>query len=88
MSANDYEFVAGLDCVYLARKIKSKKFMSKDRRVVTENEILGLFEFYLRRCVEECGCRKVAVKRHGEPIFEAKLLDEEEEEKEVENARN
>lgn len=88
MAASDYELVTGLVYAYFAKKTKSNKTMSSDRRVVTDNEILGLFEFYLRRRVEECGCKKVVVKRDGKPIFEAELLDEVEEEKEVKNARN
>lgn len=85
MAASDYEFVTGLACAYIAKKIKSKKIMSSDRRVVTDNEILALFEFYLRRRVEGCCCKKVVIKREGRTIFKAELLDVEEEEKEVKN---
>lgn len=85
MAASDYELVTGLVYAYFAKKTKSNKTISSDRRVVTDNEILGLFEFYLRRRVEECGCGEVVVKRDGKPIFKAELLDEVEEEKEVKN---
>lgn len=87
MAANDYEFVTGLVYAYLAKKTKSKKLISQDRRVVTDNEILGLFEFYLRRRFENDGSKKVVVKRDGKVIFGAELLDVEEE-KEVGNAGN
>ena len=87
MAANDYEFVTGLVYAYLAKKTKSNKTMSQDRRVVTDNEILGLFEFYLRRRFETDGSKKIVVKRDGKTVFEAELLDVEEE-KEVENAGN
>ena len=79
MAANDYEFVTGLLYPYIAKKTKSKKLMSQDRRVVTDNEILGLFEFYLRRRVKGDGCRKFVVERDGKEVFEVELLDEEEE---------
>lgn len=82
MAASDYEFVTGLACAYMARKTKSKKLMSQDRRVVTDNEILGLFEFYLRHRVEVSGRNEVVVARDGKTIFKAELLDVEEEEEE------
>lgn len=79
MAASDYEFVTGLVCAYMAKKIKSNKYMSQDRRVITDNEILGLFEFYLRRHVER-GCGKdIEVRRDGKLVFKAELIDDEEE---------
>lgn len=78
MAANDYELVTGLACAYLAKKTKSNKWMSQDRRIITDNEILGLFEFYLRRRVERCGVKDFVVKRDGKEVFKAELLDEEE----------
>lgn len=82
MAANDYEFVEGLVYAYLAKKTKSKKLISQDRRVVTDNEILGLFEFYLRRRVKESDCSEFVAKRDGKEVFKAELLDVEEEEEE------
>lgn len=85
MAANDYEFVNGLTCSYLARKTKSKKLMSQDRRVVSDNEILGLFEFYLRHRFMVLGSKEVVVTLDGRSIFKAELLDMEEDEEEVKN---
>lgn len=54
MAAKDYIFVEGvLGTVYLAKATKTPHLMSQDRRVVTDNEIIGLFEAYLRRKCEE-----------------------------------
>lgn len=75
--ANDYVFAAGMRNVYLAKKTKGS-CMSLDRRVVTDNEIIGMFEFYLRKWVEENGGEKTVTitSSNGEPIFEATLLTE------------
>ena len=49
--------------------------MSSDRRIVTDNEIIGMFEFYLRKWVEENGDKTVTLtSSHGEPVFEATLI--------------
>lgn len=73
--ANDYVFVAGMRDVYLARKTKGN-CMSSDRRVVTDNEIIGMFEFYLRKWSEDNGGKKTVTltSSKGEPVFEATLL--------------
>ena len=73
--ANDYVFVAGMFDVYLARKTKGN-CMSSDRRVVTDNEIIGMFEFYLRKWSENNGGQKTVTltSSKGEPVFEATLL--------------
>ena len=81
MSANNYVFQEGCFDMYLAKKIKSKTFMSEDRRVVTDNEIIALFEWYLRKWSKENGNGTMAVVRpDGVKIFEAKLLDIKEDE--------
>lgn len=50
--------------------------MSSDRRVVTDNEIIGMFEFYLRKWSENNGGQKTVTltSSEGEPVFEATLL--------------
>ena len=54
MSAKDYTIVEGcLGTPYLAKKTKSDKLMSQDRRPITDSEIIDLFENYLKRfCVK------------------------------------
>lgn len=73
--ANDYVFAAGMRDVYLVRKTKGN-CMSSDRRVVTEDEIIGMFEFYLRKWSENNGGRETVtiISSKGEPVFEATLL--------------
>lgn len=74
--AESYVFVAGMRNVYLAKKTKGS-CMSSDRRVVTDDEIIGMFEFYLRKWVEENGKKTVTLtSSKGEPVFEATLLSE------------
>ncbi len=84
MAAKDYEIVTGWCNAYLAKKKKPTKkgpqTMSQDRRVIEDNEIIGLFEFYLRKwCEEHEGEDTVVITgEDGNPIFEAKLLDKNE----------
>lgn len=76
MAATDYVIVTGWMNAYLTKKRKPTKkgpqTMSQVRRPITEGEILGLFEFYLRQWCE------------GKKIFEATLLDKYEDEDEDE----
>lgn len=75
MAAKDYVFVTGMVTPYLAKKTKGK-VMSQDRRPIEENEILGLFEFYLRKWYEESKQDTVTIYNgKGKQLFEAKLLD-------------
>ena len=75
MAAKDYVFVTGMVTPYLAKKTKSQ-VMSQDRRPIEDNEILGLFEFYLRKLCEESKKDTVVITDgKGKKLFEAKLLD-------------
>lgn len=84
MAATDYEIVTGWMNAYLAKKKKSTKkgsqTMSEDRRPITEEEMLGLFEFYLRKwCDEHEGEDTMfIIDDDGKLIFKATLLDKEE----------
>ena len=70
---------------YLARKKKKPtkrgpQTMSEDRRPITEGEMIGLFEFYLRHWCEEHGEDTVVITNEdGKKIFEATLLDKKKE---------
>ena len=83
MAATDYEIVEGcLGTIYLARKKKPTKSglqtMSKDRRPITDNEIIACFEHYLREWYDEHGEDTVVItKKDGKKIFKATLLDKE-----------
>jgi hypothetical protein len=86
MAATDYDIVTGWMNAYLTKKKKSNsKTMSQDRRIITDNEIIGLFEFYLRKWYENKGEETVVIKdSNGNKIFEATLYDKEDETEEKE----
>jgi len=80
MAASDYVMVAGWQNAYLARKKKPTKrgpqTMSQDRRIITDGEMIGLFEFYLRKYCEENKTDEVTITNaRGREIFRAVLLD-------------
>ena len=83
MAATDYVIVAGWKDVFLTKKKKPTKkglqTMSKDRRPITEGEMIGLFEFYLRKwCEKHEGSDTVVITNSdGKEIFQATLLDKE-----------
>jgi hypothetical protein len=84
MAAKDYTFGAGWKDIYLTKKTKPRKdglhIMSTDRRPLEEQEILYIFEHYLRHwCEEHEGEDTVVITNSdGKKIFEATLLDKEE----------
>jgi hypothetical protein len=87
MAAKDYVIVTGWQNAYLAKKKPTKKWpqtMSMDRRPITEGEMIGLFEFYLRKWVEDHPGEDTVVitNSDGKKIFEATLLDKDETEEE------
>lgn len=80
MAATDYIIVTGWLNAYLVKKKKSTntglQTMSQDRRVITNSEMIGLFEFYLRNWCEDHGSNTVVITDPDEnKIFEATLLD-------------
>ena len=81
MAAKDYTFGAGWKDIYLTKKTKPRKdglhIMSTDRRPLEENEILYIFEHYLRHWCEEHGSDNIVITNDGKKIFEATLLDKE-----------
>ena len=85
MAAKDYIIVSGWRNAYLTKKKKPTKkglqVMSQDRRPITDSEMIGLFEFYLRKwCEEHEGEDTVVITNSdGKKIFEATLLDKDEE---------
>jgi len=81
MAAKDYVFVAGLQDAYIAKQKKSNSpTMSVDRRIIKDNEIIGLFEFYLRKQCSKSGKSTFTfTNSDGKKLFEATLLDKKEE---------
>lgn len=84
MAAKDYIIVEGVFNAWLTRKRRPAKngqhIMSEDRRPITDSEIIGLFEYYLRKwCDEHEGEDTVVITdTDGKKIFEATLLDKDE----------
>lgn len=82
MAAKDYTFAAGWMNIYLTKKTKPRKdgthLMSQDRRLLTEDEILYIFENYLRHWCEEHETDTLSVTgKGGKVIFEATLKNKE-----------
>lgn len=84
MAATDYEIVTGWMNAYIAKKKKPTKkgpqVMSQDRRPITDSEIIGLFEFYLRNWCEENKEKTLVITAGDKVIFEATLVDQSKEE--------
>ena len=83
MAAKDYTFEAGWKNIYLTKKTKPRKaklhIMSTDRRPLEENEILYIFEHYLRQFCEENDTDTLNVTGEGgKVLFVATLKDKEE----------
>lgn len=84
MAATDYIIVEGMFNAFLTKKLKPTKKgtlkMSEDRRPITDGEIIGLFEFFLRNwCDEHDGEDTVVINNSdGKKIFQATLLDKKE----------
>lgn len=75
MAAQDYMIVAGWQNAYLAKRTKGNR-MSSDRRAIEDNEIIGLFEFYLRNYCEKHQTDGLVISNgDGKKLFEAQLLD-------------
>ena len=89
MAATDYVIVTGWMNAYLAKKKKHTttvlQTMSEDRRPITEGEMIGLFEFYLRKwCEEHEGEDTVVITdSDGKKIFQATLLDKEDDDDKI-----
>lgn len=80
MAAKDYVIVKGATRAFLTKKVKPREdgrpIMSKDRRVITDSEIIALFEFYLRNFLSGKDDDTVILSdKNGKEIFSATLLE-------------
>lgn len=79
MAAVDYEIVKNDFFAFLSRKVKptsdGRHVLSRDNRVITSDEIIGLFEFYLKRWAYDHPESDTVVFTdfNGVRVFEAKL---------------
>lgn len=83
MAAKDYQICSGLFNAYIAKV--SKKFpnmMTDDRRVITENEILMLIDWYLDNELDKeyNTLSFESLKREGKRV-QLKYIDDEQKEK-------
>lgn len=79
MAATDYVFVTDRDNAYLVKTIGSIqqgfRLVNSDRRPITESELIGLFEFFLRKCRDCTGDDSLVISNDdGKPIFVATLI--------------
>lgn len=78
MAAKDYHIVEGcLGTIYLAKKLKTEGKISQDRRVIEDNEIIGMFIHYLKRFCEENDGNTLVITdpETNAKIFEATLFE-------------
>lgn len=78
MSAKDYKICPALFSAYIAKVSKrNPNEMTNDRREITENEILGLFYWWIKKKAKgEVGHTEIITIK-GNPIMEIKYLKEE-----------
>ena len=81
MAATDYVIKVGTKHAYIVNKKKTIKKGSRigwDKRIVKDNEILALFEFFLRRwCKDNDADSVVFINRKGDKLYQATLIDTE-----------
>jgi len=79
MAATDYVIKVGTKHAYIVNKKKTNKKGSRigwDKRIVKDNEILQLFEFFLRRWCKKHGKPSVIVGNpKGDQLYQATLID-------------
>ncbi len=79
MAATDYVIKVGTKHAYIVNKKKTNKKGSRigwDKRIVKDNEILALFEFFLRRwCQDNDADSVVFINRKGDKLYQATLID-------------
>lgn len=79
MAAKDYRICFGMFNAYIAKTSKrNPNIMLKDRREITEGDILFLIEWWLRRKLANSNSDTQIITQDGEPIIELKLLNKNE----------
>lgn len=68
----------GWKSAYIAKRNENKLLMSKVRREITENEILGLIAWYSEQKFEEDNCDEYDIKLNGKSILTIKKKSKEE----------
>lgn len=77
MSAKDYKICPGWRNIYIAKVSKrNPNLMLEDRRPISENEILGIIEWYARNYSIEHKTSEIAITKNGSEIYTIKISGE------------
>lgn len=82
MAAKDYFICPGFSNLYISKLSKKHpNTMTDDRKVIEENDILGIIEWYIRYwCVKNKKVSEICVTADNNPLFsltpKGKLLEE------------
>jgi hypothetical protein len=60
--------------LYFAKTSKNKQLMGKTRRLITEEEQIGIARHFLEAYCRANGTDKVTITHDGEAVFEMRLL--------------
>lgn len=75
MAAKDYKICLGWRSAYLAKESKKTSgLMLKDRREISEGEIIELIHWWASKKAEECKNDTQQITVGGEPVVEVKLI--------------
>lgn len=78
MAAKDYKICPSFFNCYIAKvSKKDPNLMLEDRRVIEEDEIMMIIDWWIRNKVEDKEDKTQIITANGKPIIEIKLLDEE-----------
>jgi hypothetical protein len=77
MAAKDYKICPSMFNCYIAKvSKKDSNLMLEDRRVLEEDEIMMIIDWWIRNKVEDTEDKTQVITANGKPIIEIKLLDE------------
>ena len=77
MAAKDYKICPAMFNCYIAKvSKKDPNLMLDDRRVLEEDEIMTIIDWWIRNKVEDGEDKTQVITANGKPIIEIKLLDE------------
>lgn len=75
MSAKDYSICPALFNIYIAKTSKrDPNKMLRDRREITEQEIMTIINWWAIKRQEETGNKKQTITCNGQPVIEVTLL--------------
>ena len=75
MAAKDYQICFGLDGAYVAKVEKDGSILGKDKRRITEEAIMALIVWWVRRRLKGTENRVTEISINGKPVVELELLE-------------